>query len=80
MLIAKGCPRCAGDVTRVEDVGETYYSCLQCGHIEYRRPEPAAAGHRDDAAERPRPVPVDRAQVRRRQLRRERRRHAVAAR
>ncbi len=73
MLIAKACPRCSGDVTRVEDVGETYYSCLQCGHVEYRRPEPEAAQHREQRHQRPRLVAADRAQVRRRQLRRERR-------
>lgn len=35
MLLNKACPRCAGDLGRVQDVGETYYSCLQCGHIVY---------------------------------------------
>ena len=31
-LLTKGCPRCGGDLSRVNDVGETYYSCVQCGH------------------------------------------------
>jgi tRNA(Ile2) C34 agmatinyltransferase TiaS len=35
MLLNKACPRCTGDLGRVQDVGETYYSCLQCGHIVY---------------------------------------------
>lgn len=31
-LLTRGCPRCQGTLSKVEDVGETYYSCVQCGH------------------------------------------------
>lgn len=34
-------------MARVEDIGDTYYSCVQCGAISYqvptRAPEPAEA-------------------------------------
>lgn len=31
-LLTKGCPRCNGDLSKVNDIGESYYSCVQCGH------------------------------------------------
>jgi hypothetical protein len=31
-LLTKACARCQGDLTRVDDIGDTYYSCVQCGH------------------------------------------------
>lgn len=34
-VMTKGCPRCRGDLSRVDDVGDTYYSCVQCGHVVY---------------------------------------------
>ena len=34
----RSCPRCQGDLARVEDVGDTYYSCVQCGNVVYRLP------------------------------------------
>ena len=36
MVMAKSCPRCRGDLSYVDDVGDSYYSCVQCGHIVYR--------------------------------------------
>ena len=34
-VLRKSCPRCQGDLSRVEDIGDTYYSCVQCGHVVY---------------------------------------------
>jgi len=35
--LAKSCPRCAGDMSLVQDVDDDiYFSCLQCGHILYQ--------------------------------------------
>lgn len=31
-LLTGGCPRCNGTLSKVDDIGETYYSCVQCGH------------------------------------------------
>lgn len=31
-LLTRGCPRCQGTLSKVEDIGETYYSCVQCGY------------------------------------------------
>lgn len=31
-LLTGGCPRCGGTLSKVDDIGETYYSCVQCGH------------------------------------------------
>jgi len=39
MLHPKACPRCSGDLSLVQDIGDTYYSCLQCGFVTYRLPE-----------------------------------------
>ena len=36
MLHTKACPRCAGDLALVEDVGDTYFSCVQCGYVNYQ--------------------------------------------
>lgn len=38
-VLRKGCPRCQGDLGRVDDIGESYYSCVQCGHVTYERPD-----------------------------------------
>lgn len=27
------CPRCEGFLSLVEDVGDRYYSCIQCGFV-----------------------------------------------
>ena len=32
MVWTKACPRCKGDLVRMDDDYEAYYSCLQCGH------------------------------------------------
>jgi len=34
----RSCARCQGDLARVEDIGDTYYSCVQCGNVVYRLP------------------------------------------
>ena len=77
MLITKSCPRCQGDLAYVSDVGDTYYSCVQCGHIVYRlTPVMVAAQNREREAveaglhEAPRPLPVSRDEVHRRRIRR----------
>lgn len=36
MLHPKACPRCSGDLALVEDVGDTYFSCVQCGYMNYQ--------------------------------------------
>ena len=80
MLITKACPRCCGDLAHVSDVGDSYYSCVQCGHIVYRL-GPALVAERPAPAERPRSIAVPRDEVHRRRIRRrlaERRRDAVA--
>lgn len=43
MLHPKACPRCSGDLSLVQDIGESYLSCLQCGFVSYQlqgRPQP----------------------------------------
>ena len=37
----RSCVRCQGDLARVEDIGDTYYSCVQCGNVVYRLPAAA---------------------------------------
>jgi predicted nucleic acid-binding Zn ribbon protein len=39
MLHTKSCPRCSGDLALVQDIGDTYYSCVQCGHVSYQLKE-----------------------------------------
>ncbi len=36
MVWSKGCPRCRGDLVKMDDDYEPYLSCLQCGHTVYR--------------------------------------------
>lgn len=43
MMRIKSCPRCRGDLAFVEDLGESYFSCVQCGHIAYAQPAPVLA-------------------------------------
>ena len=39
MLMLKACPRCRGDVARIEELNdEVYFNCLQCGFLAYRWP------------------------------------------
>jgi hypothetical protein len=33
MFWLKACPRCQGDLHDVQDVGDQYVTCLQCGRI-----------------------------------------------
>ncbi len=69
MLYTKSCARCHGDVTRVADVGDTYFSCVQCGFVTYAEPKPAVASVVGISAAKRFEV-ADRAEIRRRQLRR----------
>jgi uncharacterized Zn finger protein (UPF0148 family) len=74
MMVAQACPRCRGTLTRVEDVGDVYYSCVQCGHVAYGRlpaATPMTPSENWQVAEA-----ADRGAVRRRQLRRDRERAA----
>jgi hypothetical protein len=32
MMWLKACPRCRGDLYMEHNIGESYVSCLQCGH------------------------------------------------
>ncbi len=47
MLHPKACPRCTGDLALIEDIGDTYLSCVQCGYMTYQLqpviPQPSAA-------------------------------------
>jgi hypothetical protein len=75
MLITKACPRCQGDLAYVNDVGDSYYSCVQCGHVVYRLPSlvPTGADVRDEggpSGARPGREPVSRDEVHRRRIRR----------
>ena len=69
MVITKGCPRCHGDLAYVSDIGDAYYSCVQCGFVKY---EHAAAAQRQlqTVVERPRPTAVTRDEVHRRRMQR----------
>lgn len=73
MVIPKGCPRCHGDLAYVSDIGDTYYSCVQCGFMQYQAVEhnaPAARAIHAVIAEQPRAVAASRDEVHRRRLRR----------
>jgi len=77
VIAPTACPRCRGTLTRVLDVGETYHSCVQCGHVLYGTPPTPAEA---DAATRWQGrAPADRSLVRRRQIVRERERAARRA-
>ncbi len=70
------CTRCRGALTRVDDIGETYRSCVQCGHVVYGSRFEVAPGSARRATEqssrwRPRQA-ADRSAVRRRQIARAR--------
>jgi len=41
MLRIKACSRCEGDLTLVVDLGESYFSCVQCGQVTYTQPAAA---------------------------------------
>ncbi|MGE3857485.1 MAG: hypothetical protein AB7G21_11085 [Dehalococcoidia bacterium] len=81
MVIPKGCPRCHGDLAYVDDVGDAYHSCVQCGFVKYEQAAAAPRVLHEVIAERPRPVAVTRDEVHRRRLQRrlaERQRTSVA--
>lgn len=40
MILMKSCPRCQGDMTREELLGEVEMVCLQCGHRTYPASKP----------------------------------------
>ena len=67
MVITKGCPRCHGDLAHVDDVGDEYYSCVQCGFVKYQQANAPRILH-EVIAERPRPVAVTRDEVHRRRM------------
>lgn len=74
MIATTACPRCRGTLTRVLDVGETYHSCVQCGHVLYgavHAPSEVGAVTRWQGRE-----PADRSLVRRRLIVRDRERAA----
>ena len=56
MMKLKACPRCHGDLNRVSEPGDTYFSCLQCGYVTYCWP-PVAAPCEAVAAEKSRALP-----------------------
>ena len=70
MIIAKGCPRCSGDLAYVDDIGDSYYSCVQCGHIVYRL-SPTSVPQHNSARERQLPTAVSREEVHRRRIRKQ---------
>ena len=58
MVITKGCPRCQGDLAHVDDVGDAYYSCVQCGFVEYEHQAAAPRAIFEVIPARSRPVAV----------------------
>ncbi len=66
MVITKGCPRCQGDLAHVDDIGDAYDSCVQCGFVKYE--QGAAVG--PVIVEKPRPVALTRDEVHRRRMHR----------
>ena len=70
MVITKGCPRCQGDLAYVSDIGDAYYSCVQCGFVKYEHVGAAPRALHEVVAERPRPVAVTRDEVHRRRMHR----------
>jgi hypothetical protein len=77
VIAATACPRCRGTLTRVQDVGETYHSCVQCGHVVYGVLHEASTA--DVSGRWQGLAPADRSLVRRRQIVRERQRAARRA-
>jgi len=70
MVITKGCPRCQGDLAYVDDVGDAYYSCVQCGFVEYKHAADRPRLLHEVPAARSRPVAVTRDEVHRRRIQR----------
>lgn len=70
MVIPKGCPRCQGDLAHVDDIGDAYYSCVQCGFVKYEHGVTAPRAVRPMIEEKPRPVALTRDEVHRRRMHR----------
>jgi hypothetical protein len=70
MIAAHACPRCRGTLTRVADVGDTYFSCVQCGNVVYD--EVATVTALPTEARWQGPQASDRSAVRRRLIARDR--------
>ncbi len=70
MVITKGCPRCQGDLAYVDDVGDAYYSCVQCGFVRYERGAFGLRAIHEVIPPRPRPVAVTRDEIHRRRIQR----------
>jgi len=70
MVITKGCPRCQGDLAYVSDIGDAYYSCVQCGFVKYELAGAAPRSLHEVVPERQRPVAVTRDEVHRRRMHR----------
>lgn len=68
MIVTQSCPRCRGTLTVVRDVGETYHSCVQCGHVIYGAVPTVSALPQIERSDRPQAT--DRSEIRRRQIRR----------
>lgn len=77
MIAANACPRCRGTLTRVVDVGETYHSCVQCGHTVYGSVPAVTAVPEESRWQGP--EVADRSAVRRRLIAKERGRAARRA-
>lgn len=74
VLTTRACPRCMGAMTRVDDLGDTYQSCVQCGYVAYGNVAVAPL-RTAPRAWKPRQA-ADRSLVRRRQIARQRARAA----
>jgi hypothetical protein len=70
MIANHACPRCRGTLTRVDDIGETYFSCVQCGNTIYSDPAKLTALPAPSRWQGP--EVADRADVRRRLIAKER--------
>lgn len=77
MIANHACPRCRGTLTRVDDIGETYLSCVQCGNTIYED-LPNVTALPVEARWRG-PEVADRAAVRRRLIAKERAKAARSA-
>ena len=69
MIAKHACPRCRGTLTRVDDIGETYFSCVQWNTL-YSDPAKLTALPAQSRWQGP--EVADRADVRRRLIAKER--------
>ena len=65
-ITPRACPRCRGALAWVEDIGDSYQSCVQCGHVVYGRLQ-APPRVQPEPRWSPRQA-ADRSAVRRRQI------------